>query len=150
MADNMNENRNKVVNLQTREQLITDKKLGKLLCLMPKDAQDSFTDEQLKNLKVAVTASSWRQHGIDIRSSISLFSYRYYLVFLAGRELRQMSRREARWQRLLLVLFFCLFLTFSTLLGLLVLYLIKSAMGIDIFPNFSFGVWSWFKTAFLA
>ena len=37
------------------------------------------------------------------------------------------------------------FLSFSALLGLVVLYLIKSAMGIDLFPNFSLGIWSWFK-----
>ena len=33
----------------------------------------------------------------------------------------------------------------STLFGILVLYLIKSALGIDIFKGFSFGVWDWFK-----
>ncbi|MCG6508060.1 hypothetical protein K6U15_15045, partial [Vibrio parahaemolyticus] len=33
------------------------------------------------------------------------------------------------------------------LLGLsfLALYLLKSAMGIDIFPNYSLGIWDWFK-----
>ena len=138
-----------VVNLQTREQLKTDKRLGKILCLMPEDVQDSFTDEQLKNLKVAITATSWKKHAIDIRSSISLFSYRYYYVLIAGREQREMSRKELRFNRLMYLLFFSLFLIFSTLLGLFLLYLIKSATGIDIFPNFSFGVWSWFKVTFL-
>lgn len=141
--------KNNVVNLQSRKQLMTDKKLAKLLCLMPKNVQDSFTDEQLKNLKVAITATSWKKHAFDIRSSISLFSYRYYYVLIAGRDLREMTRKEIRVKRLMFLLFFSLFLTFSTLLGMLVLYLIKSAMGIDIFPDFSFGVWGWFKTALL-
>ena len=34
------------------------------------------------------------------------------------------------------------------LLVTLSLYLIKSAMGIDVFPHFSFGVWDWFKKVF--
>lgn len=34
------------------------------------------------------------------------------------------------------------------LVGLLLLYLLKSALGIDIFPDYSFGVWTWFKGLF--
>ena len=30
-----------------------------------------------------------------------------------------------------------------------VLYIIKSAMGINIFEHYSFGAWSWFKSVFL-
>lgn len=37
-----------------------------------------------------------------------------------------------------LMLFSCLFL-------LMVLYLAKSAMGINLFPDFSLGIWQWFK-----
>jgi hypothetical protein len=44
---------------------------------------------------------------------------------------------------------FALFVTVSTLFGLLVLFLVKSAMGIDIFPNFSLGIWGWFQQTFL-
>lgn len=139
----------KVVNLQSREQLINDKKLGKLFCLMPQKIQDSFTDEQLKSLKVAITATSWKKHAIDIRSSLSLFSYRYYYVFIGGREQRQMTRHELRLQRFIYFLFFSLFLIFCISLGLLMLYLIKSAMGINIFPHFSLGIWDWFKMTFL-
>ena len=42
-----------------------------------------------------------------------------------------------------------LVLTFCTLVGILVLYLIKSALGIDLIPGFSFGVWDWFNEEFL-
>ena len=38
---------------------------------------------------------------------------------------------------------------FSTLLGLLILYLVKSALGIDLVPGFSLGTWGWFKGEFL-
>jgi|TARA_R110000851_G_scaffold90253_4_gene197037 hypothetical protein len=33
----------------------------------------------------------------------------------------------------------------SMLLGLLVLYIIKSALGIDLFPDTSLGIWDQFK-----
>ena len=90
---------NNVVNLQSREQLKTDKGLAIIFSLMPENIQDTFSDEQLKNLKVAITATSWKKHAIDIRSSISLFSYRYYYVLIAGRDQREMTRRESRLKR---------------------------------------------------
>lgn len=38
---------------------------------------------------------------------------------------------------------------FSVLTGLLLLYLLKSALGIDLVPGFSLGIWGWFKDVFL-
>jgi len=35
-------------------------------------------------------------------------------------------------------------LTIGSVLGVLILYLVKSALGIDLIPGFSFGVWGWF------
>ena len=35
-------------------------------------------------------------------------------------------------------------------LAVLVLYLVKSALGIDLVPGFSLGVWGWFKGVFLS
>jgi hypothetical protein len=32
------------------------------------------------------------------------------------------------------------------LAGLLLLYLVKSALGIDLFDGYSFGIWHWFKS----
>ena len=37
----------------------------------------------------------------------------------------------------------CRFLALCTLLGLLALYIAKSAAGIDLFPGFSLGIWGW-------
>ena len=48
-----------------------------------------------------------------------------------------------------MALMFALFITFSVLSGLLILYLIKSALGINLFENFSLGIWSWFKANIL-
>ncbi|MCP5076967.1 MAG: 3-phosphoshikimate 1-carboxyvinyltransferase [Psychromonas sp.] len=138
----------KILRQLNREALLNNKPLKKALGKMPEAVQDSFTNEQLEGIKSALEASAWKKHTVDIRSSISFFSYHYYYVFIAGRDQREMSRDEIRFKRLMYLTFFSLFITFSTLLGLLVLYLIKSAMGIDIFPNFSLGIWTWFKGAF--
>lgn len=41
------------------------------------------------------------------------------------------------------------FVTVSTLFGILVLYLAKSAPGVDLVPGFSFWVWDWFRREWL-
>ena len=41
------------------------------------------------------------------------------------------------------------FLLVSAAVGIVVLYLVKSALGIDLIPGFSFGVWGWFQEEFL-
>ena len=132
-------------NKQARDALKNEPALQNLLSRMPSSVQESFTEEQLVNLKVALGARSWGKHAIDFRSTISFFSYRYYYVFVAGRNRREMTRAEKARGLFIQSVLLTVFLSFSALLGLLVLYLIKSAMGIDLFPNFSLGIWSWFK-----
>ena len=47
-------------------------------------------------------------------------------------------------------LFSLLLITATQLVTLVfVLYIIKSAMGINIFEHYSFGIWSWFKSVIL-
>jgi uncharacterized protein YqhQ len=57
--------------------------------------------------------------------------------------------RERQIQRLSMAIFLAAFLLVSTLLGIFVLYIVKSALGIDLIPGFSFGVWGWFQQEFL-
>ncbi len=70
-------------------------------------------------------------------------------MLLAGRNRRTLTEREKRIQRLSMALLLAAFLLFSTAVGILVLYLLKSALGIDLLPGFSFGVWGWFQQEFL-
>ena len=70
-------------------------------------------------------------------------------MFLAGRNRRTLSQREQQIEQMSTSVALFVFLLFSTLLGILVLYLVKSALGIDVIPGFSFGVWGWFKDAYL-
>ncbi len=137
-------------NTAARDKLKNETGLRKLLERMPEKVQDSFTEEQLANIKIAIGARTWGNHAIDVRSTVKFFRYRYYYVLVAGRNRRELSVRERRIGLLIQASVFAVFLAFSAMLGVLVLYLVKSAAGIDIFPNFSFGVWGWFKDAFLS
>lgn len=125
-----------------------DPGIQNLLSRMPKNVADSFSDEQLMHLKTAVGARSWGKHKVDMRGTFPLpfFKSRIYYVFLMGRNHRELTRSEKRISAFTLTIFVTLFVMGSALFGLLVLYLIKSALGINLFADFSLGIWGWFKT----
>ncbi|WP_411737847.1 3-phosphoshikimate 1-carboxyvinyltransferase [Pseudoalteromonas tetraodonis] len=125
-----------------------DPAIRSLLERMPKNIQTTFTDEQLAHLKIAIGARQWGNHTVDCRGVVKFFKYRYYYVFLAGRNRRELSAKEQKVARFTQALILSIAATFIILFTLLVLYLIKSALGIDIFDGYSFGVWSWFKGLF--
>ncbi len=113
----------------------------RLLAKMPQDVADSFTEDQLEGLAQSIGTSRWKTHKVDWRVTIRLWRHRYYLVFLAGRNRRQPSRLQQTISKTWLALMICLFLTLSVMLGLTCLYVLKSALGIDLFSTFSLGVW---------
>lgn len=116
-----------------------------LLQKLPKDQRDSFTDEQLLALKVALGARRWGKHAFDIRGTIGIWRWRYYYVILGGRERRILTRKEEQMALIARVAFLFGLILFSCIFLLLVMYLAKSAMGINLFPDFSLGIWQWFK-----
>ncbi|WP_415895056.1 3-phosphoshikimate 1-carboxyvinyltransferase [Neptuniibacter sp. PT34_22] len=120
-----------------------------LMQRLPVDIKDSFTKEQINALKVAFGARKWGKHPVDLRGTINIWTWRYYFVFLLGRNRRSLSRRERQINLMVKTALTFTFILFSTLLGLLILYLVKSAAGIDLFPGFSLGIWGWFKGTFL-
>lgn len=117
---------------------------------LPKDVVDSFSAEQLEHIHSALGVRSWKKHSIDIRTTfpIPFVKRRIYLVLLMGRNRRELSRKEVQISAFTMAAFISAFILFSILLGLLVLYLIKSALGIDLFEGFSLGIWDWFKSLF--
>jgi hypothetical protein len=123
----------------------SDPAIAKLLDKVPVDMRGSFNDEQLLALKVALGGRTWGAHAIDFRWTLKWWRWQYYFVFLAGRNRRVLTDRERTIQRLAMATALASFLIFSGLLGILMLYLVKSALGIDLIPGFSFGVWGWFK-----
>lgn len=118
--------------------------LEKFFERIPENISDSLTTDQRIAIESAVN-QQWASHPIDIRHSFGFWRWRYFFVFLAGRDRRALTRRQERFFTLAEFYLLIGFLALSTVLGLLVLYLIKSWLGIDVFPNFSFGVWDWFN-----
>lgn len=55
----------------------------------------SFSPAQIAAIRTAFGGRPWRRHAIDIRLSLPLPRRRYFLVFLAGREMRSPERRVA-------------------------------------------------------
>lgn len=112
---------------------------------LPDDVRDSFTEKQLQALKIAFGARRWGRHPVDLRGTVNLWRWRYYFVILLGRNKRELSRVEERLSRVGTALVFTGFLLFSLLLGLVVLYVAKSALGINLLPSHSLGLWDWLK-----
>lgn len=124
-----------------------DPALNSLLERMPPEVAESFTDEQLSHLHSALGARSWKKHSLDIRSTfpVPFAKSRVYFVLLMGRNRRELTRREKQISAITFALIVMAFIAVSTFLGLMVLYLIKWKLGIDLFPdsNFKLGHWFW-------
>lgn len=124
-----------------------DPALNSLLERMPPEVAQSFTEEQLSHLHSALGARSWKKHSLDIRSTfpIPFAKSRVYFVLLMGRNRRELTRREKQISAITFALIVMAFIALSTFFGLMVLYLIKWKLGIDLFPdsNFKLGHWFW-------
>ena len=123
----------------------TDPVITRLLERMPDKVADSFSEEQLAYLRNAIGTREWGRHKVDLRGTIKFFKWRYYYVVLAGRNRRTLSEKERRIAVLMNAVLITSFVSFSIFVGLIVLYLVKSALGIDLIDGWSLGLWSWFK-----
>ncbi len=114
---------------------------------LDKQTVESLTEQQKRDIEQAVQSIGLvARHSIDVRKSLPWFGKRYYLVLLCGRDRRgQVRAEESKLANFFTVTFVVIALL--TLLGLsaLALYLLKSALGIDIFKDYSLGIWDWFK-----
>tara|TARA_B100001093_G_scaffold445692_1_gene449457 strand:+ start:428 stop:862 length:435 start_codon:yes stop_codon:yes gene_type:complete len=121
-----------------------------LLSRMPKEVADQFTDDQLIHLKTAIGARNWGNHPFDARGTITLPGYRFkfYYVLIFGKNRRNLSRSEEQASNLLGFLLSAFLVLILAAVLLITLYLLKSFAGIDLFPNFSIGLWDYFKDSF--
>ena len=107
---------------------------------------DNLSEKEVKAVERAVMVLGGRDdHIVDWRVSFPFFFKRFYMVFLLGRDFRQQQRERSVFTILFLSLVVTIIGSILTVAIVLFLYLIKSALGIDIFEYFSFGVWDWFK-----
>lgn len=113
------------------------------LLKIPKKVAATFSEAQLLQIKIQFGTRTKAKHVIDVRSVMGAGEWRYYLVLLLGRNRRDLSRAQRKWRRSGTFLFYVFCLLFSLSAVFVSLYLIKSFLGIDIFPNYSLGLWSW-------
>ncbi len=97
--------------------------------------------QEIENAIISITLSS--RHRIDIRKSFPFFGARYFLVFLLGRDLRKRLRKESAITRVVMTFLILSGVLFATLCVLLTLYMIKSAVGIDLIHDYHVGIWDW-------
>lgn len=122
----------------------------KLMAKMPKRVAQSFSDEQIQHLHRAIGTRGWKKHPVDVRTTLTIPFARsqWYVVLLMGRDKRELTRTEQQISTLTLAGIATLCLSASIMLGLLVIYLVKSALGINLSEETSLGIWDWFKGLF--
>ncbi len=131
----------------TSSDIRQDPAVQRLLERMPPEVADSFTEPQLAHLRVALGARQWGKHRVDVRGTIGVGRWRYYYVLLAGRNIRSEVRQGQLGLWMTSVVASVVLIALCGL-GLVVVYLVKSALGIDLFDDYSLGLWHWFLELF--
>lgn len=131
----------------TSSDIRQDPAVQRLLERMPPEVADSFTEPQLAHLRVALGARQWGKHRVDVRGTIGVGRWRYYYVLLAGRNIRSEVRQGQLGLWMTSVVASVALIALCGL-GLVVVYLVKSALGIDLFDDYSLGLWHWFLELF--
>ncbi len=128
--------------MSTIAQLQSDPFTNHIWKRLDPEVRKSLSKEQtIAVLEAIHSGSKGRKHTIDLRGVIPLFFKKYYFVFHFGRDTRQQTlnaeqdRRQAA-ARFSDAVFIIFIVSPFILLGLLLLYFLKSALGINIFPNF--------------
>ena len=123
----------------------TDAYVEYTLSRLPRDVLNGLTDQQLSAIRTALGAQiESSRHAVDLRIRVPLFFRSYYIVLFMGRDRRRSVFNTERYRLELLPkgLRRGIFVAASTLVLcvlilclLTLIYLLKSAMGIDIFKN---------------
>jgi hypothetical protein len=125
-------------------------KVNQLLSGMEKSVAESFTYQQRKALRKSINTQDWRSHNVDFRPTLALpfLPWSFYVVFLVGVNRRGLlpAERFIAFTMFLLAIFVFGLILVGCLFVLI--YLLKSWLGIDLFPNESLGIWDKFKSYF--
>lgn len=114
--------------------------LAGLLARFPPHVRATFTDEQIRALGDACRPTA-ADHLVDYRASIPILNRRFYFRLLVGNEKRSFARltREEQVGAAKVTLFAAFVgwvaLSSAVLSLAVVLYLVKSALGIDLFDG---------------
>ncbi|MCD9536192.1 3-phosphoshikimate 1-carboxyvinyltransferase [Photobacterium carnosum] len=124
--------------------------IDRVINTIPTEVLNSFDHKQLAAIKKSVAINSgYNDHYVDFRPVIGIGRWRYYAVFLLGKDRRKAPRHQMTITTIIKAIHIVFGLCVIFTSAVLVLYLIKSALGIDIFKHFSFGIWDYFKLHFL-
>lgn len=120
----------------------TDKEV---LARFPQEVLSTFSEHQKYHISHVLGDHFGKQHKVDLRGTfpVPFLPSKVYFVFLMGRDIRQLSRHEQNMAIFTIILLVILGLSISIMLGLIVLYVAKSALGINLFDEFSLGIWSY-------
>jgi len=112
---------------------------------LPDEVRSSLNKKQVIALRLAlIKVHKSSRHLLDIRFDLPLYFTRYYLVFLFGKDRRhavlqlndERRKHSSRLAQLgFIAMSLWIFISSSLTLLFLLLYLIKSFMGIDIMPD---------------
>ena len=113
---------------------------------IPREVAASFSDDQLLAIRMAFGARQRGAHIVDVRMSLPLPFKRLYMVLLLGSERRTVARRQLDRSKTPLatasnILFGAIFFGILLIAVIGLLYVIKSVIGIDLFPDMSLGLW---------
>ena len=135
--------------MRSSDQERQSQQLDRFFERLPDHLRASFSEEQTQAIAEALISS--RSHGLDWRPVIKLplLPWSFYLVLLAGKNRRAMSAREQRVAARTLIVLLISAIVILSILGLAVVYLIKSALGIDLIKGYHLGLWFWFEETFL-
>jgi hypothetical protein len=103
--------------------------------------RDSLTPHQLSAIiRASRMDEPVHRHSVDIRGVIPLFFARYYFVFVMGRDRRSAACRieKERWGWASLctrTIFLLVVITPLIIIVLVLLYFLKSSLGIDLIPD---------------
>ena len=126
-----------------------DPAVKSLLQRMEPHIAESFSVEQLMALGRVVGLRGGRLHSVDLRTTIKLpfVPWSFYVVLLTGRNRRSLTAKEKSIAAGTLLLIITLTFMLLSLLGVVIIYLLKSWLGIDLFQGFSLGLYDWFRSS---
>lgn len=127
------------------EQLKIDPYTHAVLQKLGVDTLNSFTEEQREKLIESISACRpLQKHPVDLRGVVSFFFVRFYFVVLVGRDRRKKTKLEEVSRRKKTgiaggIISGILVITLVTIILLVVFFILayglKSALGINIFPE---------------
>lgn len=115
------------------------------LSRLPRDVRNGLTHEQISAIRTALGDQlNSSRHAVDLRLRLPLFFKSYYLVFFMGRDRRRtifnieryrLELLPKRLRRGIYLVASSIVLMSLFLCCLALLYLVKSALGIDLFKS---------------